>query len=68
MKLYCSRSSDNTPDELAALAEDLVSDFQKEMEPIMANLNKARATFDDIGGRTDSVCHHLGVNVFSESC
>lgn len=56
--LFCCRSNGDISEELAALAEDLVSDFQKELEPIMANLNKAKATFDDIGGMRAMVCRY----------
>lgn len=37
-------------DELMALTEDLVSEFQEKLEPIMSNLKKAKLAFDDLSG------------------
>jgi hypothetical protein len=47
--------SDNTEEEMAealeAAAENIVAEFQRDMEQVMDNLEKAELAFDDLSGR-----------------
>ncbi|GMH32818.1 hypothetical protein BSKO_00652 [Bryopsis sp. KO-2023] len=44
---------DEIAEELAALTEDLVEEFKEQLEPVMGNLKKAKATFEDLGELLD---------------